>query len=498
MHPSFGSSSVLFPADRETLRLELLASARDVLQETRLSNHRQRTLESALSCLSQRASARGGLPPPSPSTSSSLGLFSLLQANTNTSPRAQVPLNLASLLLTTPQVPPSSINAVLSHSLGEREVRQASLRVGNNNGTSPTTSCSVWNDLRFAPHASQRHLPYLDRIFQSHLEESLMARRDRQAQLLAGLDACSLRRDSLAPSSCASAIDMASHQQHSYAGFLPIQESPRSCAPVPTPDSRHGTATIVTRTSTATSVPVQSNCSEPGSAQGPPLVPPLATFHPSPDPIVETLRALGSNQRLRTDPYIDCLSFSRSNHKSGNTWQKRWKTLRRVSSASASITGKNSSDDAGTHALEPFPEKVHRLLTDAEHDDALAAIVSFLPHGRAFRVHQVDQFVTDILPQYFHQTKWSSFTRQLNLWGFSRLHLKGSSAKTGSGGGTAFYHELFLRGCPDLCLYMKRVGATSRNPTLRKKLLAAKPIAGGAEQHPPPVDPDFDAMPPAR
>jgi hypothetical protein len=499
MHPSLGSSTLL-STDRETLRLELLASARDVLQETRLSHHRQRTLESALSCLSHRASTLASLPPPPPPSSSSRGLFSLLQANTNPSPNpGAVPMNLASLLLATQQMHSSSSivdahNAILSHSLGEQEARLASLRARDTmNGSSVPTSCSVWNDFRFAPHAPQRHPPYFDHIVQAHVEESLVARRDRQVQLLAGLDAC-LRRDSLvAPYPCAA--DIASHQKPPNNRFLPIQQSPpSSCAPVPTPDSRRGSTSVVTRTSTASAVPVQSNGSEPDPAQGIPLAPSLAPFHPPSDPIVETLRALGSNQRLRTDPYIDCLSFSRShNHKDGNTLHKRWKKHLRVSSSASSP----NSDDAGTHALEPFPEKVHRLLTDAEHDEALAAIVSFLPHGRAFRVHQVEQFVTDILPQYFHQTKWSSFTRQLNLWGFSRLYQKGGSVKT-SGGGTAFYHELFLRGCPDLCLYMKRVGATSRNPMLRKKLLAAKPPAAGGAEQSQSVDPDFDGMPPAR
>jgi hypothetical protein len=40
-------------------------------------------------------------------------------------------------------------------------------------------------------------------------------------------------------------------------------------------------------------------------------------------------------------------------------------------------------------------------------------IMSWLPHGRAFLVHDTDKFVAHILPKYFNQTKWGSFARQL-------------------------------------------------------------------------------------
>ena len=61
------------------------------------------------------------------------------------------------------------------------------------------------------------------------------------------------------------------------------------------------------------------------------------------------------------------------------------------------------------------------------------------------------------MPVYFNQTKYASFQRQLNLYGFSRL-------TTGPDQG-GYYHELFLRHKIFLCRNIKRVmikGATAR------------------------------------
>jgi hypothetical protein len=71
-----------------------------------------------------------------------------------------------------------------------------------------------------------------------------------------------------------------------------------------------------------------------------------------------------------------------------------------------------------------------------------------MPHGRAFLVRRPKSFASDVLPRYFRQTKFLSFTRQLNLWGFKRI-TRGPDAG-------AYYHELFLRGRPYMANMMKR------------------------------------------
>lgn len=71
------------------------------------------------------------------------------------------------------------------------------------------------------------------------------------------------------------------------------------------------------------------------------------------------------------------------------------------------------------------------------------------PHGRCFLVHKPKEFVDEIMPTFFRQSKLTSFQRQLNLYGFSRI-----TAGRDRGG---YYHELFLRNKLFLCQNMTRI-----------------------------------------
>lgn len=95
-----------------------------------------------------------------------------------------------------------------------------------------------------------------------------------------------------------------------------------------------------------------------------------------------------------------------------------------------------------------FPVKLHAVLDQVE-ADGLGHVISWQHHGRCFVVHKPKEFVDHVMPKYFRQTKLTSFQRQLNLYGFSRL-TRGNDA-----GG--YYHELFLRGKVYLCNKMSRV-----------------------------------------
>lgn len=95
-------------------------------------------------------------------------------------------------------------------------------------------------------------------------------------------------------------------------------------------------------------------------------------------------------------------------------------------------------------AIMPFPGKLLEVLDRGD----LTSIIDWMDHGRAFIVKQPKIFTTQVLPRFFKQTKFLSFTRQLNLWGFKRI-TRGLDAG-------AYYHELFLPGRPNLSMRMRR------------------------------------------
>mmetsp|Transcript_14055 Transcript_14055/g.35342 ORF Transcript_14055/g.35342 Transcript_14055/m.35342 type:complete len:361 (+) Transcript_14055:175-1257(+) len=95
----------------------------------------------------------------------------------------------------------------------------------------------------------------------------------------------------------------------------------------------------------------------------------------------------------------------------------------------------------------PFPWKLHIML-DAMDKTGDKSIVCWQPHGRAFMVHKPKDFVQQVMSHFFNQTKYASFQRQLNLYGFSRL--------THGPDKGAYYHNCFVRGKRHLCKGMIR------------------------------------------
>lgn len=53
--------------------------------------------------------------------------------------------------------------------------------------------------------------------------------------------------------------------------------------------------------------------------------------------------------------------------------------------------------------------------------NAYSDIISWLPHGKGFLLLQKRRFAEEVLPKFFKQSKFASFTRKLNRWGFVRV-----------------------------------------------------------------------------
>lgn len=93
-----------------------------------------------------------------------------------------------------------------------------------------------------------------------------------------------------------------------------------------------------------------------------------------------------------------------------------------------------------------FPGKLHNMLEYAERE-GLEATISWVGDGKAFKVHRPDKLVA-VLPNFFGQTQYRSFRRQLNMWYFERI-------QEGPHKG-AFVHPFFIKGQRHLCAKMSR------------------------------------------
>eukprot|EP00727_Mastigamoeba_balamuthi_P006870 m51a1_g2803 putative heat shock transcription (219) ;mRNA; f:96310-97330 len=119
--------------------------------------------------------------------------------------------------------------------------------------------------------------------------------------------------------------------------------------------------------------------------------------------------------------------------------------------------------------VAPFVQKLYDLVSDpttthlvtwsAEHSNA------------AFIVFAPAEFATAVLPRYFKHSNFSSFVRQLNIYGFHKIE---------SRTGYCFFHDQFRAGAPQLLRNIQR-----RKPVHRRAAAPALP-SPEAPRAPPP------------
>lgn len=98
-----------------------------------------------------------------------------------------------------------------------------------------------------------------------------------------------------------------------------------------------------------------------------------------------------------------------------------------------------------------FPVKLYNILSRSD----LSHIITWMPHGHSWIVLDKQAFVEQVMPEYFSQSQYASFIRQVNGWGFRRM-------KKGKNKGS-YYNKLFLRGEQALARTMKREAVSKRS-----------------------------------
>lgn len=108
-------------------------------------------------------------------------------------------------------------------------------------------------------------------------------------------------------------------------------------------------------------------------------------------------------------------------------------------SSEQSVPGEPHSDETQLS----FPHLLREILSN----DGIGDIATWLPHGNGFLILDKKRFEREIMPIYFGKiSKFSSFTRKLNRWQFTRV-TRGQEIG-------AYYHPLFQRSKPHLSLEM--------------------------------------------
>ena len=160
-----------------------------------------------------------------------------------------------------------------------------------------------------------------------------------------------------------------------------------------------------------------------------------------------------------------------------------------IINANAGISSRKSSKKAKRKREEkkvgstPFPLRLHNLLDDAERK-GFAHVISWEADGGSFKVKEPD-LMEDVLPKYFKLTKYRSFLRQLQDYGFSRVTW---GEQTG-----LCKHPMIMRGQRHLCKFIYRkpaAGSTGLNRmTTATAQFQAIAIAGAQGLYPLPSSP---------
>lgn len=105
--------------------------------------------------------------------------------------------------------------------------------------------------------------------------------------------------------------------------------------------------------------------------------------------------------------------------------------------------------------LNKFLTKTYYMLEQCPKD-----IASWSNNGQSFTIKDVDAFENEVLPKYFNHSKFPSFIRQLNFYGFSKQR-SDPDLQTHTKA-VRFSHQFFRKGYPELLHKIKRTTASKQ------------------------------------
>ncbi|KAI8848385.1 hypothetical protein BC829DRAFT_218199 [Chytridium lagenaria] len=123
-------------------------------------------------------------------------------------------------------------------------------------------------------------------------------------------------------------------------------------------------------------------------------------------------------------------------------------TATTTTTAKLPVSGKN---------VPAFLNKLYNMVSDGSTND----LIHWSNDGTAFIVHRHEDFAREVLPRFFKHNNFSSFVRQLNMYGFHKIpHIQqGALYSDGEPEMWEFANPHFQKGQPDLlCLVTRKKG----------------------------------------
>lgn len=103
-------------------------------------------------------------------------------------------------------------------------------------------------------------------------------------------------------------------------------------------------------------------------------------------------------------------------------------------------------------------------------------VISWSKDGKSFFISDVNDFSNSVLPKYFRTKKFSSFQRNLNLYGFTKVR---------RGPGTNIHaHAWFIKDQPESLLQLRKITAASRGGS-SQEVFQAEGLSGTTQKRNP-------------
>jgi len=132
-------------------------------------------------------------------------------------------------------------------------------------------------------------------------------------------------------------------------------------------------------------------------------------------------------------------------------------TLSDTSVSKVNDPDENSNGDEDNvlpQGVSPFLLKTYRMISDCDEN-----LAGWSNDGEIFFVKDTAKFAAEVIPQYFDHRNFSSFTRQLNFYGFQKIQdrpIRKSDIVKSTAKHVKFCHDDFKRDQPELLRNIQR------------------------------------------